>query len=75
MLETCLQLGVKCFTVFAFSIENFKRSEAEVDALMELAEAKLLELTKQGYASVTLRSLVINVCAVLEKCWIGMVCV
>ena len=49
MLEICLRLGVKCVTVFAFSIENFKRSEEEVDALMELAETKLLELTKHGY--------------------------
>jgi ditrans,polycis-polyprenyl diphosphate synthase len=39
---------VKCVTVFAFSIENFKRSEEEVDALMELAESKLLELTQHG---------------------------
>ena len=51
MLEICLRLGVKCVTVFAFSIENFKRSEDEVDALMELAETKLLELTKHGYVS------------------------
>jgi len=49
MLEICLRLGVKCVTVFAFSIENFKRSEDEVEALMELAETKLLELTKHGY--------------------------
>ncbi|KAF9645071.1 Di-trans-poly-cis-decaprenylcistransferase [Thelephora ganbajun] len=48
MLEICLRLGVKCVTVFAFSIENFKRSEKEVNALMELAETKLLELTKHG---------------------------
>jgi undecaprenyl diphosphate synthase len=51
MLEICLRLGVKCVTVFAFSIENFKRSEDEVNALMELAETKLLELTKHGYVS------------------------
>jgi len=51
MLEICLRLGVKCVTVFAFSIENFKRSEEEVNTLMELAETKLLELTKHGYVS------------------------
>lgn len=49
ILEICLQLGVKCVTVFAFSIENFKRSEDEVDALMELAESKLLEFTEHGW--------------------------
>ena len=31
ILEICLRLGVKCVTVFAFSIENFKRSEEEVE--------------------------------------------
>ena len=40
-LEWCLDLGVKCVTVYAFSIDNFKRSDDEVDALMELAEEKL----------------------------------
>ena len=49
MLEICLRLEVKCVTVFAFSIENFKRSEGEVDALMELAESKLLELSQHGW--------------------------
>lgn len=44
-----LRLGVKCVTVFAFSIENFKRSEDEVNALMDLAEVKLLELTEHGW--------------------------
>lgn len=48
VLEICLRLGVKCVTVFAFSIENFKRSKDEVDALMELAENKLLEIAQQG---------------------------
>lgn len=48
MLEICLRLGVKCVTVFAFSIENFKRSEEEVGALMELAETKLVEIAQHG---------------------------
>ncbi|KAF9789664.1 Di-trans-poly-cis-decaprenylcistransferase [Thelephora terrestris] len=46
VVDVCLKLGVKCVTVFAFSIENFKRSEEEVAALMELAETKLLDFTK-----------------------------
>ena len=49
MLEILLRMGVKCVTVFAFSIENFKRSEDEVNALMDLAEVKLLELTEHGW--------------------------
>lgn len=31
-------------TVYAFSIDNFRRESEEVDALMTLAEEKLLEL-------------------------------
>lgn len=74
MLEMLLELKVKCVTVFAFSIENFKRSEDEVDALMELAESKLLELTEHGY--VLSNSLpffsVADVCVRLVKCWTNM---
>ncbi|TFK62920.1 dehydrodolichyl diphosphate synthetase [Pluteus cervinus] len=48
VLEICLRLGIKCVTTYAFSIENFKRPKEEVDALMELAEQKLLELCQKG---------------------------
>ena len=48
MLEVCMRLNIHCVSVYAFSIENFKRSPEEVDALMELAEAKLLELCQHG---------------------------
>lgn len=36
-----MKLGVEMVSVYAFSIENFKRSEAEVEGLMALAEEKL----------------------------------
>ncbi|KAI8092710.1 di-trans,poly-cis-decaprenylcistransferase [Halteromyces radiatus] len=36
VLELCMQLGVLEITVFAFSIENFKRSQEEVEYLMQL---------------------------------------
>jgi ditrans,polycis-polyprenyl diphosphate synthase len=39
---------VKVVTVYAFSIENFKRSKYEVDALMEMAKIKLLQLSQHG---------------------------
>lgn len=39
-LNWCLELGVKIVTVYAFSIENFKRSEEEVSKLMTLAREK-----------------------------------
>lgn len=35
-------------TIYAFSIENFKRSRYEVDALMELARVKMLQLSQHG---------------------------
>ncbi|KAJ7578167.1 Decaprenyl diphosphate synthase-like protein [Mycena floridula] len=40
MLEICLRLDVKCVSVYAFAIDNFKRPENEVEALLQLAEAK-----------------------------------
>ncbi|XP_055340532.1 dehydrodolichyl diphosphate synthase complex subunit DHDDS-like [Paramacrobiotus metropolitanus] len=39
-LEWCSDLGITEVTVYAFSIENFKRSKEEVDCLMELARQK-----------------------------------
>jgi ditrans,polycis-polyprenyl diphosphate synthase len=46
-----MRLGVYCVSVYAFAIENFKRSLEEVDALMALAEEKLTEISKHGYVS------------------------
>ncbi|XP_075972670.1 dehydrodolichyl diphosphate synthase subunit [Anticarsia gemmatalis] len=43
-LKWCLDLGVPEVTVYAFSIENFKRSKEEVDALMDLARDKFQRL-------------------------------
>lgn len=49
VLEICLKMGVRCVSVYAFAIENFKRSEGEVAALMQLAETKLVEICQHGY--------------------------
>lgn len=43
-LEWCLDLGITEVTVYAFSIENFKRSKEEVDGLLELAREKFTRL-------------------------------
>lgn len=43
-LRWCLNLGIHEVTVYAFSIENFKRSKEEVDGLMELARQKFSRL-------------------------------
>lgn len=48
ILEVCYKSGVKVVTVYAFSIENFKRSKYEVDALMEMARVKLSQLSQHG---------------------------
>ncbi|RZC42637.1 Prenyltransf domain containing protein [Asbolus verrucosus] len=43
-LQWCLELGITEVTVYAFSIENFKRSEEEVGTLMRLATEQLQKL-------------------------------
>ncbi|XP_012263743.1 dehydrodolichyl diphosphate synthase complex subunit DHDDS [Athalia rosae] len=43
-LQWCLELGIPEVTVYAFSIENFKRSEEEVNCLMDLARQKFQNL-------------------------------
>lgn len=39
-----VQLGVACVSVYAFSIDNYRRSGEEVATLMALAEDKLAHL-------------------------------
>ena len=48
MLEVCYKVGVRVVTVYAFSIENFKRSKFEVEALMDMAKVKLTLLAQHG---------------------------
>ncbi|XP_030075123.1 dehydrodolichyl diphosphate synthase complex subunit DHDDS [Microcaecilia unicolor] len=46
-LRWCLNLGIHEVTVYAFSIENFKRSEEEVQGLMELARQKFARILEE----------------------------
>lgn len=49
VLEVCLNLqGLDTVTVYAFAIDNFRRSESEVAALMEIAKTRLIELAGHG---------------------------
>ncbi|KAL1297339.1 hypothetical protein AAFC00_004885 [Neodothiora populina] len=48
ILEVCYKSGVKVVTIYAFSIENFKRSKFEVDALMDMAKVKLTQISQHG---------------------------
>jgi len=43
-MEWCLDLGITCVSVYAFSIDNYNRSEEEVATLMILAEEKLAHM-------------------------------
>ena len=50
--EYCHKIGVQCVTVYAFSTENWKRPQREVEAIMKLldeqeAEGKVRALTAQ----------------------------
>ena len=47
VLEWCFDLGIPEVTVYAFSIENFKRSQEEVDGLLELARQKFDRLLEE----------------------------
>lgn len=46
-LQWCLDLGIPEVTVYAFSIENFKRSKEEVDDLLDLAKQKFQRLYEE----------------------------
>ncbi|KNA11043.1 hypothetical protein SOVF_138730 [Spinacia oleracea] len=47
MLKYCYELEVKYITVYAFSIDNFKRRPEEVKSLMELIREKIESLIKE----------------------------
>lgn len=46
-LQWCLSLGINEVSVYAFSIENFRRSQEEVDQLMSLAREKFKKLLQE----------------------------
>ena len=48
ILEVCYKSGVQVVTIYAFSIENFKRPKYEVDGLMEMAKTKLVQMSQHG---------------------------
>lgn len=46
-LRWCKHLNIQEVTVYAFSIENFKRTKDEVDGLIELAKQKFERLLEE----------------------------
>ena len=45
IVTECRKIGIKCLTVYAFSTENWKRSESEVTALMSLMKEYMVRYT------------------------------
>lgn len=48
LLELCYNTGIKTVSIYAFSIENFKRSQYEVDSLMEILKSRLIQVIERG---------------------------
>ncbi|KAG9444084.1 hypothetical protein H6P81_015424 [Aristolochia fimbriata] len=48
VLQYCYELGVKYVTVYAFSVDNFKRNPDEVQLIMDLMLEKIEALLKQN---------------------------
>ena len=44
LLDWCLELGVKCVTLYSFSIQNFMRTHREVKEIFGIAEEKFREI-------------------------------
>jgi tritrans,polycis-undecaprenyl-diphosphate synthase [geranylgeranyl-diphosphate specific] len=44
LLDWCLDLGVRCVTLYSFSTENFAREPREVEEIFHIAEEKLQEI-------------------------------
>jgi len=50
-LQWCYDSGIRQLTLFAFSIENYKRPEEERQRLFELAKEKLTEMLDSRYSA------------------------
>ena len=52
IIKACVEFGVKYLTVYAFSTENWKRSQDEIDGLLQILadvlEKEIDELNRQG---------------------------
>jgi len=46
VLKWCLELGIREVTLYAFSTENFKRAQDEIEHIFNLMKSKLRELEK-----------------------------
>jgi tritrans,polycis-undecaprenyl-diphosphate synthase [geranylgeranyl-diphosphate specific] len=68
LLDWCLDLGVRCVTLYSFSTENFYRAEREVEEILFLVEQKLREiLTDERIRTNEVRVKVIGRTSLLPK--------
>ncbi len=44
LLDWCLDMGVKCVTLYSFSTENFNRSAIEIEEIFRIVEEKLRQI-------------------------------
>ena len=58
-VRTCRRMGIKCLTLYAFSVENWLRPEAEVRALLKLLQ-EYLENEVQGLMDQDIRLVAIG---------------
>lgn len=58
-VQTCRRLGIKYLTLYAFSVENWLRPEAEVNALLKLLQ-EYLEKEAQGLMDQNIRLMAIG---------------
>ena len=66
-LEWCLHIGVQEVSVYAFSVENFKREKEEVDVLMTLARENLRKMAEHG-DFLQQYGVKVNICGDLRLC-------
>jgi tritrans,polycis-undecaprenyl-diphosphate synthase [geranylgeranyl-diphosphate specific] len=68
LLDWCFDLGVRCITLYSFSIENFMRTRREVEEIFGIAEEKFREiLTDERIRKNRVRVKVIGRVALLPK--------
>ncbi|MCD6476652.1 MAG: di-trans,poly-cis-decaprenylcistransferase [Candidatus Aenigmarchaeota archaeon] len=48
-LKWCHELGIKCITLYAFSIQNFNRPKREFNYLMKLFEREFLDICNKNH--------------------------
>ncbi|MDP4144374.1 MAG: isoprenyl transferase [Bacillota bacterium] len=68
IVKECSQLGVKYLTLYAFSTENWKRSQEEVSALMNLLVEFLISEINELHKNGVVVNSIGNISGLPEKC-------